>query len=102
MNALTRQFLVWVTSGPRSYADAMEAWRTSCPRQSIWEDAVRDRLVTIERAGDGSMKQANVMITARGRRLLARSQASAPRLTGSETKPRNRARRLRTGSSSGA
>jgi hypothetical protein len=25
---------------PRSYADVMEAWRTSCPRLTVWEDAV--------------------------------------------------------------
>jgi len=28
------QFLRWVAERPRTYADVMEAWRTSCPRQS--------------------------------------------------------------------
>ncbi len=40
--ALTLQFLAWVDEGPRTYGEAMEAWRSTCPRLSIWEDAVRD------------------------------------------------------------
>lgn len=30
--AHTRQFLLWLAAQPRTYAEAMEAWRTSCPR----------------------------------------------------------------------
>ena len=33
------QFLAWLSERPRSYADTMEAWKTSCPRLSAWEDA---------------------------------------------------------------
>lgn len=44
-DALTIQFLQWVAAGPRSYAEVMEAWRTSCPRLTIWEDAMLDGLV---------------------------------------------------------
>lgn len=29
---LTRDFLLWVAGGPRTSAEAMEAWRSSCPR----------------------------------------------------------------------
>src|SRR5262249_40022654 len=39
------QFLRWVAERPRTYADVMEAWRTSCPRLSMWEDAQVDGLV---------------------------------------------------------
>ena len=45
---LMLQFLRWVAERPRTYADVMEAWRTSCPRMSIWEDAQADGLVQIE------------------------------------------------------
>jgi hypothetical protein len=45
------QFLEWVASGPRSYAEAMEVWRTSCPRFTIWEDAFLAGLVRLERSG---------------------------------------------------
>ena len=25
--------------GPRAYAEVIEAWRTSCPRMPVWEEA---------------------------------------------------------------
>jgi hypothetical protein len=43
--ALTRQLLEWIAARPREYAEVMEAWRTSCPRLSIWEDACLEGLV---------------------------------------------------------
>ena len=30
------EFLDWVAFRPRTYADAMEAWRSSCPRLTVW------------------------------------------------------------------
>lgn len=47
---LTRDLLEWVAAAPRTYRETMEVWRTSCPRLSIWEDAVGDGLVRV-RAG---------------------------------------------------
>ena len=38
--ALIRQLLEWIASAPRTYGDAMEIWRSSCPRHTIWEDAL--------------------------------------------------------------
>jgi hypothetical protein len=35
-------FLEWIGPEPRLYADVIEAWRTSCPRRPVWEDA-KDR-----------------------------------------------------------
>ena len=35
----------WVAAEPRTYGDVMDAWRTSCPRLTIWEDAVDRGLV---------------------------------------------------------
>jgi hypothetical protein len=45
---LTLQFLAWVAEAPRSYRQTMEAWRTSCPRMPVWEDAVDDGLVVVD------------------------------------------------------
>ena len=42
------QFLEWLSARPRTYAETMEAWRTSCPRLSIWEDAEIAGLARIE------------------------------------------------------
>jgi len=62
---LTIQFLEW---RPRTYGETMEAWRTSCPRLSIWEDALSAGFV---RLGQGSFRERQVMITPRGRSILA-------------------------------
>jgi hypothetical protein len=68
------QFLAWVADRPRSYAETMEAWRTSCPRLSVWEDAVIGNLVRLE--GEGGRA---VRLTERGGALLAaQNQAIAP------------------------
>jgi hypothetical protein len=49
----------------------MEAWRSTCPRMSIWEDAVRDGLVRIENGG--AMKSSRIVLTARGKARLGRN-----------------------------
>ena len=67
---LTLQFLQWLTEAPRTYGEAMDAWRTSCPRLSIWEDAVRDGLVSVEQGA--AMRQAKVHVTEKGSALLRR------------------------------
>jgi hypothetical protein len=64
---LQRQLLEWIAHRPRSYAETMEAWRSSCPRLSVWEDSLIDGLVqVIERA----CNQAVVELTERGRAIL--------------------------------
>jgi hypothetical protein len=47
-SALTRQMLEWIDERPRSYAETLETWKTSCPRLTIWEDAISDGLVQVE------------------------------------------------------
>ncbi len=36
--SLAADLVSWVSKRPRPYDEVMEAWRTSCPRLSIWED----------------------------------------------------------------
>jgi hypothetical protein len=60
---LTRDLLAWIASSPRTYQATMEAWRTSCPRLSIWEDAVSDGLVRV--------RASKVELTPRGEAALA-------------------------------
>jgi hypothetical protein len=38
-DALILDLLEWMGPGPRPYAEVLEAWRTSCPRLPVWEDA---------------------------------------------------------------
>jgi hypothetical protein len=47
----------------------MDAWRTSCPRLSIWEDALADGLVEVGQ-NPGVMRERPVTLTKRGRALL--------------------------------
>jgi hypothetical protein len=63
------QFLSWVADRPRSYAETMDAWRTSCPRLSVWEDAVIADLVRLE--GEGGRA---VNLTERGAAVLRQAQ----------------------------
>ena len=67
MNAQTRELLSWLEREPRTYAEAVEVWRTSCPRLSIWEDAIAEGLVEV--VGTGS--NARIVVTASGRTVLA-------------------------------
>jgi hypothetical protein len=66
---LVLDLVAWVAKELRSYSDVMEAWRTSCPRLTVWEDAVERGLVRCERLrGSGLV----VIATPEGRALLAR------------------------------
>jgi hypothetical protein len=67
---LTLDFLAWIASEPRSYAEALEAWRTSCPRLPIWEEAFTEGLVCVERQPGVRMSEALVVLTPRGREHL--------------------------------
>jgi hypothetical protein len=69
ISALTLQFLAWVSAAPRSFGEAMDAWRTTCPRMTVWEDAMSDGLVTLE--ANGTKNDYRVRLTERGRKLLA-------------------------------
>jgi D-3-phosphoglycerate dehydrogenase / 2-oxoglutarate reductase len=39
VDALILDLLEWIGPGLRPYRETMEAWRTSCPRLPVWEDA---------------------------------------------------------------
>jgi predicted transcriptional regulator len=57
----------WVAKEPRTHAEVMNAWRTSCPRLTVWEDAVDRGLVERKNAnGRGAV----VVVTERGRKFL--------------------------------
>jgi D-3-phosphoglycerate dehydrogenase / 2-oxoglutarate reductase len=39
VEALIIDLLEWVTKRDRTYEEVIEAWRTSCPRIPVWEEA---------------------------------------------------------------
>lgn len=67
MKAETRALLVWIDEEPRSYPEAIDVWRTTCPQHSVWEDALGEKLIEVIRNGADS----RVVVTLRGRTALA-------------------------------
>lgn len=39
LDPLVRDLVEWVDKEARPYADVLDAWRTSCPRLTVWEEA---------------------------------------------------------------
>jgi hypothetical protein len=58
----TLELLAWIAAAPRTYRETLEVWRSSCPRLTIWEDAVHEQLVEVRRGA--------VLVTAKGRQAL--------------------------------
>jgi hypothetical protein len=64
---LVLDLIEWIAREPRLYSEVIVSWRTSCPRLTIWEDAVDRGYVARETvAGFGLI----VTITEDGERLL--------------------------------
>ena len=70
LRSLTVQLLAWAAYAPRTYAEAMAAWRTSCPRLPVWEDALEEDLVRLEPMPGAAMADSLVALTPRGRAVL--------------------------------
>lgn len=66
LKSLILDMLEWMGPDPRPYEEVIEAWRTSCPRLTVWEDAVEDGYVSCEIFGG----RVHAMVTQRGRTLL--------------------------------
>ena len=66
VEALILDLLEWVEYRERTYEEVMDAWRTSCPRLPVWEDANDRGLLTIEHGSGRSI----VRVTSSGLALL--------------------------------
>ncbi len=76
VDALILDLLEWIGPRPRPYAEVLEAWRTSCPRLPVWEDANARGFVERRHEPGG---EAMVSVTSQGRAFLSahRSARSA-------------------------
>jgi hypothetical protein len=63
----TLNLLEWVAARPRTYAEAIEAWRSNCPRLAVWDDAMIDGLIRTNRRNG---VEPTVELTTAGRALL--------------------------------
>jgi hypothetical protein len=69
VEALILDLLEWIGAGSRPYSEVMEAWRTSCPRLPVWEDATERGFIARHRQEDlGEF----VSVTVLGREHLAK------------------------------
>jgi D-3-phosphoglycerate dehydrogenase len=66
VEVLVLDLLEWLCSKHRSYGETMDAWRTSCPKLPVWEDATDRGLVHVENRNGRS----SVRVTAAGLELL--------------------------------
>src|SRR3954462_8526531 len=71
---LVRDLVAWVAAEPRPYREVIEAWRTSCPRLTVWEAAVEGGYIAL---GPGGPAGLQVSATPRGRALLAEGRSQA-------------------------
>jgi hypothetical protein len=72
---LILDLLEWVAKGERSYEEVMAAWRTSCPRLLVWEEANDRGLVMADEENGRRI----VRITPLGRALLRQRIGSSKR-----------------------
>ena len=73
VETLILDLLEWINREERTYAEVMDAWRTSCPRFPIWEEA-SDRGLVTRTVCD---KRRIVRVTSVGVTLLEKSRLSA-------------------------
>lgn len=77
VSPLTLQFLTWIESRPRTYAEAIQAWRSTCPTTCAWEDAISDGLIEFETGGGRLTGRSLVLLSAQGRAALEAEGAPA-------------------------
>ena len=73
VEALILDLLDWLLVRDRTYEEVMDAWRTSCPRLPVWEDA-SDRGLVARAEVNGKYV---VRVTASGLALLGRRKVSS-------------------------
>ena len=64
---LVLDLVEWIAREPRLYSEVIATWRTSCPRLTIWEDAVDRGYVARETVAGVGVR---VAITEDGEKFL--------------------------------
>ena len=68
VEALILDLIDWIGPQSRAYSEVMDAWRTSCPRLPVWEDA--NERGFIERHLEDGLEM--ISVTPVGREFLAK------------------------------
>ena len=68
VDALVLDLLEWIGPGARPYEEVIDAWRTSCPRLPVWEEANGRGYITYDRSEESA---ALVSVSPLGRAALS-------------------------------
>ena len=74
VDALILDLLEWIGPNSRPYSEVIEAWRTSCPRLPVWEEA--NERGFIERRHSPGL-EALVSVTTLGKEFLRKNRPRA-------------------------
>lgn len=74
LDALLLDLLQWLKIGERTYEEVMDAWRTSCPKLTVWEDANDLGLIASECVSGRRI----IRVSASGLALLAQRELERP------------------------
>ena len=66
LEPLILDLLEWLTIRERTYSEVTDAWRTSCPKLPVWEDANDRGLITRENKNGSGI----IRVTPSGQTLL--------------------------------
>jgi hypothetical protein len=75
VDALILDLLEWIGPEPRAYSEVIEAWRTSCPRLPVWEEASARGFIERQHVA-GS--EAMVSVSALGMAFLGKRRRREP------------------------
>jgi hypothetical protein len=84
---LVLDLVQWIAREPRTYAEVIDTWKTSCPRLTVWEDAIDEGLITRKNIG---ARGTIVVVTGLGHAVLAETierQALMARLETKRAEP---------------
>ena len=73
VDPLVLDLLEWIGHAPRPYVEVIDAWRTSCPRLPVWEEANARGFLDRRHASGG---EALVAVSERGRAHLEAHRAA--------------------------
>jgi hypothetical protein len=74
LDPLILDLVEWIAAEPRTYLDVMDAWRTNCPRLTVWEDALERGYVSRRPGAHGGF----VAVTSAGVSFLAQNGRYRP------------------------
>ena len=55
LDPLVMDLVQFVANAPRPYEEVIDAWRTSCPRLTVWEDAIDRGYIACGRDADNAL-----------------------------------------------